>query len=516
MIEQFRVLSFGIGADNFILGHISRKNFVLVPEKEREKSSYPYTTVIIGNNGAGKSTLLSYLSDIFQDLKYYQDNFKRKSRLQFSYEIEFQSNGVNYHISQRRENLKKDKNDNFIFGFKYQLSVNGVDLEGTKEEWQEVKLPKKVIAVSYLPLDRFKKKRNDPEDYYLYLGMIDANGVARPASLISKCVNQLFDTVEKNKSVNFIKEILNFMEVDNSYLGIKTSYRYKEYFFSEEMSIARFEDLMTNWEKFSKRKDEPYGVRYYKANIQDNPDLIGRIVTYINTRIKQDKISFGVESILDFNLFDNPELLQEWRLLEHLRKMDLVENYSIDFKKKNGNYVEDVSLSSGEFHYFTTIISICASIEKNSLVLIDEPETSFHPEWQMKYVNHLKELLQSFNSCHFIFGSHSHFIVSDLENRSSEVVSLKGMAPKIEVDSLDYPTYGWSAEEILFKVFKLRSTRNQYFEIRVHELLHLISNKSTDTERIELLMSDLGDVVSDKNDPLNKIINEAKSYIKNF
>ena len=515
MAEPFRVLSFGF--DSNILGHVSRENFTLVPEHETEGNQLPYTTVLIGNNGAGKSTILSYLSDVFQDLEYYQNNYKRnKSRLNFLYTIEFQKGGFTYLISQRRKDLKRDKNGNYIFGFKYELTVNGNDVEGTQEEWLEVRLPKKVIAWSYLPLDRFKKKKNDPNDYYLYLGMIDTNNVARPGSLISKGVIQLFDTVNKNKSTEFIKNILDFMDVDPTHLGVRTSYRYKEHFFTNVMTTDRFEDLLTNWQQFSDRKQQPYGVGYFKSNIKGNSVLISELVTYINTRIHQDSISLGEKSTLDFNIFKNQELLHEWRLLEHLRKLDLIDNYSLNFKKKNGTTLDDVALSSGEFHYFTTIISICASIEQDSLVLIDEPETSFHPEWQMKYVNHLKELLKSFGSCHFVFGSHSHFIVSDLENKSSEVVSIIGKAPDIRVESLNYPTYGWSAEEILFKVFKLRSTRNSFFEIRVHEILHLLSTQSKDKDRIETLLAELREVVVDRNDPLSRIISESESYLQSI
>ena len=50
---------------------------------------------------------------------------------------------------------------------------------------------------------------------------------------------------------------------------------------------------------------------------------------------------------------------------------------------------------------------------------------------------------------------------------------------------VDYDTYAWSAENILYEVFGLRTTRNYYFERDLRELLSLIS-KTRDKENVEL------------------------------
>ena len=63
---MFRLISFGF--DDFILGHVSDKDFKLVPDDEIKETIFPYTTVLIGNNGSGKSTILSYISKVFMDL----------------------------------------------------------------------------------------------------------------------------------------------------------------------------------------------------------------------------------------------------------------------------------------------------------------------------------------------------------------------------------------------------------------------------------------------------------------
>ncbi len=514
---MFRLIS--LNFENSILGHFPAGSLVFVPNSERGETKFPYTSVIIGQNGSGKSTILSYITEIFLDLAYYKENRVRNknSKIAFSYTIEFESDNQNYKISQRRGPATKSSTGNAIPpGWFYQLTINNSDTIGEKTDWNKVQLPSNVIAVCYLPMDRFPKKANQPDDFYIYLGLVDNSNAARARLIMNNAVPMLFDTINKEKSVEFLKDILRFMQVDEDYLGIKNSYRYKESFFTGKLTESDFTSLFNNWRSFSKREEKPFGVNYFEANIAGNKKLISRIVSYLNLRAITDKIKIGEKSLLEFNLLDNPEILAEWELLIHLRKLDLIDSFSLLFRKSRANKIDDSKLSSGEFHYFSTIIAICGSIKENSLVLMDEPETSFHPNWQMKYINHLKFLLKNNNGAHFIIATHSHFIVSDLEGASSEIIGLNGLAPKVTAEPLERSTYGWSAEEVLYKVFNLRSTRNYFFEISLRELLHLISNKSDNKERIMALCKDLKNTELDRNDPLTQILIEADEYIRNL
>jgi predicted ATPase len=514
---MFRLLS--LNFQNEILGHIPADKLVFVPKEEREITKYPYTSVIIGQNGSGKSNLLYYMAEIFQDLAHLKDFGKRRkiTKINFNYTIEYKVDNDLFKISQRRNSIKKLPNGKVEPpGWYYQISINGIDLFDNDKVREKVKIPSSVIAVCYLPMDRFSKKSNMPDDFYVYLGLVDKTNAARPRQIMNNVIPLLFDTIIRRKSVKFLKEILKFMQVDEDYLGIKNKYRYKEYFFTGDLTTSKFIDLFANWKNFSQRKEKPFGVQYFESKIGLNPNLISKIVRYINLRSEVDKIQIGKKSLLEFNLFDNRELLEDWELLIHLRRLDLIESFSLVFRKSRSLVIDDNKLSSGEFHYFSTVIAICGSIKNDSLILIDEPETSLHPNWQMNYINHLKQLLESQNSSHFVISTHSHFIVSDLEGASSEVIGIIGQAPNISAEPLERNTFGWSAEEVLFKVFNLRSTRNFFFESTILELLHLISNKSMDLDRINALTGDLKKTELDRNDPLSQILKEADDYVRNI
>jgi predicted ATP-binding protein involved in virulence len=508
---MFRILSFGF--DDFMLGHVSSSDFNLVPDIEVKETEYPYSTVLIGENGTGKSTILSYISKVFQDLneiKTNQSKFQRKVR--FPYTIVYRLDNEIYVIHQKRQHTS------FIYeALKVTLpKEETLKMVNEQVDWSKINIPSKVIAISHLPMDRFDKKVNEVDDFYIYLGMMDSNNTARPSAKMTKAARQIFQRIERDKNFDFVRSLLKFMKFDTDYLKLSTNYRYKSQFFSGNLTSEKFINLMEDWSQFTERKDTPFSISYYESVLKGKLTLINKLVQYMNTRVRQDNIVYGKNTPLEFNIFQNIELLEEWRLLEHLRRLDLIDNYTLTFRKSRDLFIDDTELSSGEFNYFSNVVSLAASIDKNSLVLIDEPETSFHPAWQMKYVNHLKEMLSEYNSSHFVIATHSHFIVSDLENKSSEIVKVSGQAPHIQVESLNYPTYGWSAEEVLFKVFRIKSTRNYFFEIRIKELLHHLSSKSEDIQRIKDLIRDLKIIECDKNDPLSIIINEAQTYVRDM
>lgn len=511
---MFRLISLNID-DQSYLGHIKEGKLFFLPESERTQTELPYTSVLIGPNGTGKSTLLKYIAEIFEDVEYYKNNFKRrKGAIIFPYSIKYMIDSVEFIIYQSRPKVETIiKKKEIHFKWEYKLFVNNVPIE----DWSKIKTPSKVIAVSYLAMDRFRQKKNEKEDYYQYLGLRSQSNAASPSYFLNNTLPLLFDYIYENESVGFLKETLNFMKMDSTYLGVQLEYRYKKYFFVEDLSIIRFNELFENYKIFSERKSTPRAVDYYKKYIANDDKLINRIVKYIQIRTFEDNITFGENNVLKFNLFENPETLEELALIHHLQKLDLLASATLLFKKgASSPEVSAQNLSSGEFHFLTTMIAIQASIKQNALVLIDEPDTSLHPNWQMKYANHLKEIFKKWNSSHFILATHSHFIVSDLEGESSAVIGLTGQTPNVSIELFDYNTYGWSAEEILLKVFEVPTTRNYFVYEEVGEILEMIALPDRDNqkiiEKVNFLRSKGLDKLS-KEDPLKEIIDKLiKKY----
>jgi predicted ATPase len=518
---MFRLTSININ-DWHYLGHIPEGSMVFHNNDDKtnvnvveNKIKNPFTTVLIGPNGTGKSTILAYIGRIFEDIYYFKANDKRNpNSLNVPYSIVYNIGKEKFQITQKHNSIldSPDLKERKNVRWGYLLSIN----DKIVVDYDRLKLPEQIIAVSYLAMDRFRQKKNSPEDFYQYLGLRHRSNAASPQYFLNNTLPLLFNYISENNSLIFLVDILKFMNKDSSYLGIQLEYRYKQYFFTENLTDESFKNLFENHKLFSKRESTPFAVEYYKRNIANNPHLIEKIVNYLNNRASQDNIKFGEKSLLEFNLFENIERNEELALIIHLQKLDLLTSSTLLFRNDaSQNTVASNDLSSGEFHFLTTMIAIQSTIKENSLILIDEPDTSLHPNWQMKYIHNLKELFRKWKSSHFVLATHSHFLIGDLEQESSEIIGLTGQIPNIKSESFSFNTYGWTPDEILYRVFGLRTNRNYYFENDLLILAKLLNSELTDSLELKRIIAKLEKFVFSKDDPLNKLIALAKLKSEN-
>ncbi|MDY3203576.1 MAG: AAA family ATPase [Arcobacter sp.] len=110
---------------------------------------------------------------------------------------------------------------------------------------------------------------------------------------------------------------------------------------------------------------------------------------------------------------DNDMKLIFWETIQEL--------ISIDFYDENDICFSDLSYGERGFYiHFLFLLFLdenhSESNEKeNTFFLIDEPDTTFHPNWQKKYINQLLSIYKNYKkNIHLIITSHSPFILSDL------------------------------------------------------------------------------------------------------
>lgn len=170
--------------------------------------------------------------------------------------------------------------------------------------------------------------------------------------------------------------------------------------------------------------------------------------------------------------------------------------------------------SSGEKQFLFTMINILSKIEHGSIVLIDEPEISLHPNWQINYINYLKSIFSHYRSCHFIIATHSHFMISDLEPNSSSIVSLKIKNNSVRAQLHDEDTFGWSVDDILYNIFDVFTTRNLYIAREIDSFLAKIS-KGVENKALKKELSKLIEIRRHlkENDPLRDVLNMIISRV---
>lgn len=107
-----------------------------------------------------------------------------------------------------------------------------------------------------------------------------------------------------------------------------------------------------------------------------------------------------------------------------------IDNSSPDEKKiiftKNGNNVEIDNLSTGEKQivFRGTQLLKNANNMNNSIILIDEPELSMHPLWQVKILEYYRNLFNQNNiqSSQLIIATHSEYVLKSALKDSNNVL----------------------------------------------------------------------------------------------
>jgi len=70
------------------------------------------------------------------------------------------------------------------------------------------------------------------------------------------------------------------------------------------------------------------------------------------------------------------------------------------------------------------IFGLATSITPGCLALLDEPELSLHPEWQLKYVDALVRIAKSVDNAHIVVATHSPLVVQQAVLHGADVVQM--------------------------------------------------------------------------------------------
>ena len=131
------------------------------------------------------------------------------------------------------------------------------------------------------------------------------------------------------------------------------------------------------------------------------------------------------------------------------------------FKDKQSNkYLTVKDLSAGEKQIFFRGGSLLENVGDDSIVLIDEPEVSLHPEWQQRILDFYKNI--NANS-QYIFSTHSPHIVSCCK-KEELIVLYKNNGGKIEIKHEIENPYALPTDLMLLSIFNLSTVRNKKVE----------------------------------------------------
>jgi predicted ATPase len=480
-----------------------------------DKQDKIYSTVIIGPNGTRKSLLFNLIIYIFKCISDLKENKKidYKKYVKGNFHLIYALENETYEIIRTHSTDVKKYNE-----YSYSFLINN-----KKKEVNDFKLPVTIIGNSINITDRFPFYKEEEFDRFQYLGIKYNPQFASTKSYIKKTIDFVAKLSFSESFLTGLKLVTERFIGNNKTICISYKTANNKRFFHGNLNTESLDEFFIDIEKrFKERqKTPPFKLNtYYKLKSKGGTELQA-VVDYCNFLAKSSGFLNGASSkVLKFNL-SKKEDLERLKLngeaINNLYSLNLLYDPKIEIFSIDGDEYSLEDSSSGEHNLITSLIGLMATIKPDSLLLIDEPEISLHPNWQMKYVSFLKDVLASetYNTSHILIASHSHFIVSDLEGDSSKVIGIsKGEGIDIVPFDKHLNTFGWSAEEILYNVFNLKTIRNHFIEADLTDLLGLISENSKEKEQIQKLLTSIEQINITPNDPLNAVIEEAKEYIK--
>lgn len=354
------------------------------------------TSVFIGRNGAGKSNLLEAIVIIFRDLDL---NIPTKD---FSYEIFYKCTGHSIRIK-----------NNTAEGIQ-EFWVNDVKLPRTSFYKERGRfLPEHLFAYYSGPSNRLEKHFAKHQKRF-YRALLDGDReTLRPlfyARLIhSNFVLLAFFSFYVEDNQKFLRDYFDIESVESVLFVLKRAEwvkgkgHAKAEFWGARGVVRDFLDSLYKYALAPIKEIESF---------EEGIKTVKKEVTYLYLK-DQDKLQAFAEEY-----GDNVEFFKN---LESTYISDLIEEVRIKVRKTDGTIITFNELSEGEQQLLMVLGLLKFTRSRESLFLLDEPDTHLNPAWKFEYLNLIKKVVGQSESSQVIISTHDPIVIGGL---NKEAVSI--------------------------------------------------------------------------------------------
>jgi len=453
----------------------TKRNFHQADQQE-------HITAVIGKNGTGKSHLLRSIVKTFvaiEELRL-QKRHRVKS-LPLDY-LEYVCDGNHCVVEQS------------------QMHEIVATIDGRPTPLFNLPLPKRVVALTLSPFDKFPVPRTFPYSVtpveatmYQYLGLRDLFGKASIEALLYRSLSSLFDQGEnealRRSNIGAVFAFLKLKPTVNVIYRLRDTRRLRDAV-NRKLHLGQ-EDVLSPSQQRRIEDVERSGI---------SEDELRELLAFAYERAEQGRIETRAD-------FEYGGILDDFfHKLQPIRRAGFLNLIGVEVTHQSGLTSDLRSASSGTISMVSSLIALASVINNGSLVLIDEPELSLHPEWQVKYIDLLAKTFGRYRGCHFVVATHSPLVISELPIHA-EVISLDqdGLPATRELR-------GQSADFLLAETFGLPTNGNLYIKGLIVEALRLVANGKSKSAQFNSVLNNLrkfeGDL--DEEDPSKIIISNLQ------
>lgn len=180
------------------------------------------------------------------------------------------------------------------------------------------------------------------------------------------------------------------------------------------------------------------------------------------------------------------------------------------FKNKQGEEFDINGLSSGEKQLFVRALTLDMIHAENSIILIDEPEISLHPQWQQQIINVYRNMGKNNQ---VIIATHSPHILSSVPNENIKI--LEKTDTGIEILNCENSSYGQSMEVIFKDIMGMKTTIDPNVFNKLEKIKKLISENKEETEEFKTLYKEIISILGEDNENI-VLLKLELNYKKNM
>lgn len=393
----------------------------------------------------------------------------------------------------------------------------GIKLEKLTE------IPDRVIAISGTPLDRFpragtrdlrSRKRSSTynSESFVYLGQRAMNGMSGVPQSERSLVGSLFT------NRNLLKKRENLLRTVFDSLGL-------------EPVIQVYLRAVSGNDESRRSSRAAFDKLVADTNLQEKASLgLGGIKTLkgyeeLYNRVWEEAVNISPNTpafviATDRVRFRQRSNLKSCELLMRIGAVEIIKTRFRRSEEHGGALLFGEELSSGQWNWLSSFGGLAVELRENSLILVDEPENSLHPNWQRSYMPELYSCLEGFNNCQVIVATHSPLIASGVSPEWGEVRTLKKNFENKddgETQSVMLPSvYGWSATDVYDELFKMASTRAPGFVSTANKALESIAGGKVNATDAVRWSAELANSVEKlpETDPLRLVYLDIISTLK--
>jgi predicted ATPase len=456
-----------------------------------------FVSIVIGRNGVGKSRLLSGIAKLFDQVD--RDQPLGPRGIEVSH--------VTYKWGQHLCEIAVGEEGRVVCMLDHRL-CSPADLP-----W-----PTRIVAITTTPFDKFKVPASllggpaslrprawvgDTSERYVYFGLRYGMRNYSTTAVVYRALDSLFDASRlEDERRSRIAEVFTFLGYQPA-VEVEYELRHTRSWVEE---IANGRPPQTLMDGYRARRI-PFELR---RMIEIASPALGDLQEacqdalrhYARGKLIRLRANFDTASADGDGFSRNMQLL---------RRAGLVKVRSVELQHLEDDTILDLRrASSGELGIVTSFLGLASVIEDGSLVLIDEPEISLHPEWQIQYVDLLLQTFRNFKGCHYILATHSPLILSDISPENSALVCLDKDNATMAPAGL---MAGKSPDFLLATAFRAPGRHNLYLKQQIIKVLRLAADGDTESDDFRRTLEPMVDLLPtlEADNPIAKLIQELRA-----